>query len=56
MYVNALLKKAGVFAGQFQMEKCKTCFEKALAIDPNCIDIFIHRARVRNTPTHRVTN
>ena len=28
------------------MEKCKTFFEKALAIDANCTDVFIHRARV----------
>ena len=28
------------------MEKCKTFFEKALASDANCTDVFIHRARV----------
>ena len=46
MYINALLKRGGIFAGHFETEKCKTCFEKALAIDANCTDVFIHRARV----------
>ena len=46
MYINALLKRGGIFAGHLETEKCKTCFEKALAIDANCIDVFIHRARV----------
>ena len=35
-----------MFAGHFEAEKCKTCFEKALVIDANCTDVFIHRARV----------
>ena len=45
-YINALLKKGGIFAGHFETQKCKTCFEKALTIDANCTDVFIHRARV----------
>ena len=46
MYINALLKRGGIFAGHFEAEKCKTCFEKALTIDASCTDVFIHRARV----------
>lgn len=46
MYVSALVRRAGIFAGSGEMDKCKTCFEKALAIDPNAVDIYIHRARV----------
>ena len=46
MYINALLKRGGIFVGHFETEKCKTFFEKALAIDANCTDVFIHRARV----------
>ena len=46
MYINALLKRGWIFAGHFEAEKCKTCFEKALAIDANCTDVFIHRTRV----------
>ena len=46
MYINALLKRGGIFAGHFETQKCKPCFEKALAIDANCTDVFIHRARL----------
>ena len=46
MYVNALIKRAGIFAGQHNMDKCKTCLEKALAICPDSIDVLVHRARV----------
>ena len=46
MYVNALVKKAGVFAGSFEMDKCKACFEKAQAILPASTDILAHRAKV----------
>ena len=46
MYVNALIKKAGIFAGGLKLDKCKTCFEKAVAIMPDSTDIFVHRARV----------
>ena len=46
MYVNALIKKAVIFAGGMEMDKCKACFEKALAIDPGSGDVFVHRARV----------
>ena len=46
MCVSALVRRAGIFAGSGEMEKCKTCFEKAVAIDSNAVDIFIHRARV----------
>ena len=46
MYTNALVKRAGIFAGLGEIEKCQTCFSKALAIDSNCADVFIYRARV----------
>ena len=46
MYTNALVKRAGIFAGLGEVEKCQTCFTKALAIDSNCADVFIYRARV----------
>ena len=46
MYVNALIKRAGIFAGQQSLGKCKTCLEKAAAISPTSIDILVHRARV----------
>ena len=46
MYVNALIKKAGIFAGRQSLDKCKTCFEKAENLAPNSIDILVHRARV----------
>jgi import receptor subunit TOM70 len=46
MYVNALIKRAGIFAGQQNMDKCKTCLEKALAVCPDSIDVLVHRARV----------
>ena len=44
--MSALVRRAGIFAGCGEMEKTKTCFEKALAIDSNAADIYIHRARV----------
>ena len=46
MYVNALIKRAGIFAGRQSLDKCRTCLEKAVSIDPDSIDILIHRARV----------
>ena len=46
MCVSALVRRAGIFAGSGEMEKCNTCLDKALAIDSNAADIFIHRARV----------
>ena len=52
MYANALIKKAGVLAGHFEKAKCQQCFDKALAIDPDCIDVNIHRARVSLAGSH----
>ena len=46
MCVSALVRRAGIFAGCGEMDKCKTCFEKAMAIDSSAVDVFIHRARV----------
>ena len=55
MCVSALVRRAGIFAGGGEMEKTNTCFEKALAIDSNAVDIFIHRARVSaHAHTHYV--
>ena len=48
MYANALIKKAGIYAGQLNLKKCKTCFEKAMAIAPDCTDLYVHKARVRH--------
>ena len=47
MCVGALVRQARIFAGQKKMEKCDICFQKALAIDSNAVDIFIQRGRVR---------
>ena len=47
MCVGALVRQARIFAVLGRMEKCETCFQKALAIDSTAVDIFIHRARVR---------
>ena len=55
MCVGALVRRAGIFAGGGQMEKSKTCFEKAMAIDSNAVDIYIHRARVSETSRHTNT-
>ena len=49
MYVNALIKRAGIFAGRQSLNKCKVCLEKATAIAPDSIDILVHRARVSLT-------
>ena len=49
MYVNALIKRAGIFAGQQNMDKCRTCLEKASALCPDSIDVLVHRARVSNS-------
>ena len=49
MCVSALVRRAGIFAGCGELEKTNTCFEKALAIDSNAVDIFIHRARVSSS-------
>ncbi len=46
MYTNALVQRASMMALHGEMEKCHTCFTKALAIDPNCADVYIYRARV----------
>ncbi len=46
MYTNALVQRASMMALHGEMEKCRTCFTKALAIDPNCADVYIYRARV----------
>ena len=46
MYISALIRKAGIFAGEGEMEKCKTCFDRVLAIDQKSGDAYIHRARV----------
>ena len=46
MRINALIKKAKIFAGSFQTQKCDECFEKAHDIDANCVDVYIHRAMV----------
>ena len=56
MYVNALIKRAGIFAGQQNMDKCKTCLEKAFAICPDSIDILVHRARVSYPYILRITD
>lgn len=45
--VGALVRQAMIFASQKRMEKCEICFQKALAMDSNAVDIFIHRGRVR---------
>ena len=47
MSVGALVRQARIFAGQKKMEKCDICFQKALAVDSNAVDIFIQRGRVR---------
>ena len=49
MCVGALVRRAGIFAGEGHIEKSKTCIEKAEAIDSNAVDIYIHRARVSGT-------
>ena len=49
MYVNALIKRAGIFAGRQSLNKCNVCLEKAAAIAPDSIDILVHRARVSLT-------
>ena len=54
MYVNALIKRAGIFAGQHNLNKCKTCLEKALIISPHSTDILVHRARVSQPCTLHV--
>ena len=46
MYVNALIKRAGIFAGQQNVDKCKTCLEKARVLSPHSVDILVHSARV----------
>ena len=46
MAINALIKKASIFAGDTDLDKVKTCFDKCFVLDSGCPDALIHRARV----------
>lgn len=46
MVINALIKKASVFAGNSELEKLKSCFDKCLVLDSTSPDCLMHRARV----------
>ena len=46
MTINALIKKASVYAGNADMDVVRVCFDKCLALDPACPDALLHRARV----------
>ena len=46
MVINALIKKASVYAGNSEMDKVKSCYDKCFVIDSQCPDALIHRARV----------
>lgn len=47
MAVNALIKKASVYAGNHGMDEVTTCFDKCFQLDPECPDALLHKARVR---------
>ena len=46
VYADAHVKRAAIFAGMCQLEKCQEEFERAVAIKPDHPDIYIQRARV----------
>ncbi len=46
MAINALIKKASVYAGESDMDKVKGCFDKCFVLEASCPDALIHRARV----------
>ncbi len=46
VYADTHVKRAAIFAGMCQLEKCHEEFERAVAIKPDHPDIYIQRARV----------
>lgn len=46
VYADAHVKRAAIFAGLCQLEKCREEFDKAVEMKPDHPDIYIQRARV----------
>jgi len=44
--INSLIKRASVYHQQEQVDKSFEDFKQAEKIDPNCSEIFHHRAQV----------
>ena len=49
MAINALIKKASIYAGDSDMDKVKACFDKCFVLESSCPDALIHRGRVSLT-------
>ncbi len=46
MYADAHIKRAAIFAGLCELDRCHEEFEAAITAKPDHADIYIQRARV----------